>query len=51
VPEIFQAIVFVVLIAVAVLALGIGFGIVMAPRIGRLAERADADEGDEEARD
>ena len=42
----------VVLLAIAAVAvaIGIGFGIVVAPRLGRLFDRADADD-DEEPRD
>jgi len=43
-PDAAQAIVVVLGIAAVAVAVGIGFGIVVAPRIGRLAERADADD-------
>jgi len=43
-PDAAQAVAFVLVIATVAVAVGIGFGIVIAPRIGRLAERADADD-------
>lgn len=50
-PDAAQAVAFVLVIAAVAVAAGIGFGIVVAPRIGRLAERADADPEDEEPGD
>ncbi len=44
VPESVQAIVVVLLIAAGAVAIGLGLGIVVAPRIGRLLDRADADD-------
>jgi len=46
-----QGIALVLLIAAVAAAAGLGFGIVVAPRIGRLAERADPDDADEEPGD
>ena len=44
------ALVAVVAIAAIAVALGLGLGLVVAPRLGRLFDRADADD-DEEPRD
>jgi hypothetical protein len=43
-PDAAQAIAFVLVLAAVAVAAGIGFGRVIAPRIGRLAERADAED-------
>ena len=43
-PESVQAIVLILLIAGVAVAVGLGLGIVVAPRIGRLLDRADADD-------
>ena len=37
--------VFIVVVAVVAIA-GVGLGMLVAPRLGRLAERSDEDEGD-----
>ena len=39
-----EAIAFVLILAAVAVAIGVAFGIVIAPRIGRLADRADADD-------
>ena len=49
-PDQLGAIALVLLIAAVAVAIGVVFGIVLAPRLGRLADRVDADE-DEEPRD
>jgi hypothetical protein len=46
-PDTLAGIFFILVIAAFAVAIGIGFGIVVAPRIGRLLDRADRDEDEE----
>ena len=46
-PEPVQAIVIVLAIAAVAVAAGVGFGIVVAPRVGRVFDRASADDDEE----
>jgi Na+/H+-dicarboxylate symporter len=46
-PDGLVGVLFIVVIAAFATAIGIGFGIVVAPRIGRLLDRADTDDDEE----
>jgi Na+/H+-dicarboxylate symporter len=48
-PAIVEGVLLIVIVATIAAVLGLGFGRVVAPRIGRALDRADADSGDDPA--